>query len=107
MDLKGNIESAVKYLYSKQSGNGYWNAQLETNCCMEAQWLLASVFCGIKYEKNAEIESYILNNQRADGSWDIYFGAENGDVNTTVECYFALRVLGHDTEAEYMARARR
>lgn len=107
MDLKGNIESSVKYLYSKQSGNGYWNAQLETNCCMEAQWLLASVFCGIKYEKNAEIESYILNNQRADGSWDIYFGAENGDVNTTVECYFALRVLGHDTEAEYMARARR
>ena len=35
-DSDTHIKSAVKRLLSKQCDGGYWNAELETNCCMEA-----------------------------------------------------------------------
>lgn len=35
-DSDTHIKSAVKWLLSKQCDGGYWNAELETNCCMEA-----------------------------------------------------------------------
>ena len=47
-DCDIHIKNAVKWLLSKQCEGGYWNAELETNCCMEAQWLMAFKFCGIK-----------------------------------------------------------
>ena len=101
-----HIDKAVENLAKQQSPQGYWNAQLETNCCMEAQWLMASVFCGIEYERNAQIAEYIINSQREDGSWEVYKNAVNGDVNTTLECYFALRLLGTDPQCEMMSKAR-
>ena len=101
------LKRAVKYLLDKQYPDGYWNAHLETNCCMEAQWILASVFCGIEYDKNPEIVSYIRSRQRGDGSWEVYHGAENGDVNTTLECYFALRLAGHAPDLPHMSAARK
>ncbi len=105
-NIDSHISKAIKNLIKEQSVEGFWNAHLETNCCMEAQWLMASVFCEIDYEHNDEIVSYILNTQRKDGSWEVYKDAINGDVNTTLECYFALRLLGHSIDAEYMQKAR-
>ena len=106
MKKDSHLERAVLWLESRQLPEGYWNAHLETNCCMEAQWLMACKFCGIESEKNAGIIDYIVNSQRADGSWDVYFGAENGDVNTTLECYYALRIFGFDKNAPKMKAAR-
>ena len=100
------LKSAIDWLYKNQYEEGYWNAPLETNCCMEAQWIMASVFCGFENPKNAQIIEYIKNNQREDGSWDVYFNASNGDINTTVECYFALRITGSSPDEPYMVRAR-
>ncbi len=101
-----HLKRAVDYLNALQYPEGYWNAQLETNCCMEAQWLMACKFCDIDFEGNPEIIRYILNSQREDGSWDVYYNAEKGDVNTTLECYFALRLFGKSPDEEYMKKAR-
>ena len=60
-DSDTHIKSAVKWLLSKQCDGGYWNAELETNCCMEAQWLMASKFCGIKSGQEESIIKYIIN----------------------------------------------
>ena len=106
MKKDSHLEKAVLWLESKQLPEGYWNAHLETNCCMEAQWLMACKFCGIESPKNAGVVDYIVNSQREDGSWDVYFGAENGDVNTTLECYYALRIFGFDRDAPRMKAAR-
>lgn len=105
-DCDTHIKSAVKWLLSKQCDGGYWNAELETNCCMEAQWLMASKFCGIKSGQEESIIKYIINSQREDGSWDVYRNAENGDVNTTLECYFALRISGFNKNLSFMKSAR-
>ena len=105
-DCDIHIKNAVKWLLSKQCECGYWNAELETNCCMEAQWLMASKFCGIKSGQEESIIKYIINSQREDGSWDVYKNAENGDVNTTLECYFALRISGFNKNLSFMKSAR-
>ena len=105
-DCDIHIKNAVKWLLSKQCEGGYWNAELETNCCMEAQWLMASKFCGIKSGQEESIIKYIINSQREDGSWDVYRNAENGDVNTTLECYFALRISGFNKNLSFMKSAR-
>ena len=48
----------------------------------------------------------LLNAQRPDGSWEIYYAAPNGDINSTVECYAALRCVGHEPGFAAARRAR-
>ena len=68
---------------------------LESNQCMEAEWILAQHILGIEDDpKYAGIVRAILDQQRDDGSWEVYFDAPNGDINATVECYAALRASG-------------
>ncbi len=47
-----------------------------------------------------------LQTQRPDGAWQIYYGAPNGDINTTVEAYAALRSLGHRDDEPALKKAR-
>ena len=56
--------------------------------------------------KHEKVVRSILNEQREDGSWDVYHGAPCGDINTTVECYAALRACGLEKESEALRRAR-
>ena len=101
------IKAASKYLIDRQFPEGYWNAPLDTNCCMEAQWLMAMYFIDFDDHKKERVVRYILDRQREDGSWDIYYGAEQGDINTTLECYFALRLQGFDPDNPIMSKARK
>ena len=77
------IRDAVEYMKSKQYPEGYWNAPFDTNCCMEAQWLMAMYFIDFDDPKKEGVIRYILDRQREDGSWDVYHAAEQGDINTT------------------------
>lgn len=86
---------------------GFWVGMLESNCCMEAQWILGMHFLGVKNDpKLPGIIRAILNEQRSDGSWEIYHQAPMGDINTTVECYTALRCSGFKPDEEPMRKAR-
>lgn len=105
--LSETLKSAIDYVKSKQYPEGYWNAPLDTNCCMEAQWLMAMYFIDFDDPKKDGVVRYILDRQREDGSWDVYFGAEQGDINTTLECYFALRLQGFAPENPVMVKARK
>ena len=74
---------------------------------MEAQWCLALWFLGLEdHPLRARLGAALLKTQRPDGAWQIYHDAPNGDINTTVEAYAALRSLGHrDDEPALHARA--
>src|SRR6516164_1849134 len=105
--LRGAIAEAIEWLLQRQDPEGFWVGMLESNSCMEAQWILAMHFLGIRDEKKlAGMVASILNEQRADGSWEVYHSAPAGDINTTVECYAALRTAGFSADQEPIYRAR-
>ena len=104
-NLTNAIKNAADWLKERQCGDGMWCAPLETNCCMEAQWLMAMYFIGFKDPKIEKVIRYVLDRQREDGSWDVYYKSEQGDINTTLECYFALRLYGHAPDAPHMKKA--
>ena len=100
------IHAATAWLYSDQAEDGYWAGMLESNCCMEAQWLLAMHFLGYAHPHKQQIVQTLLNAQRGDGSWETYYDAPDGDINTTVECYAALRANGFAPDDERLCKAR-
>jgi squalene-hopene/tetraprenyl-beta-curcumene cyclase len=105
--LSDAISQGERWLLGRQHEEGFWVGMLESNSCMEAQWILAMHFLGIEDEKKrAGMVASILNEQRADGSWEVYHNAPAGDINTTVECYAALRSAGYLPDAEVLSRAR-
>ncbi|MDE2364427.1 MAG: squalene--hopene cyclase [Hyphomicrobiales bacterium] len=101
------ISAAAKWLVDRQKPDGHWVGRAETNACMEAQWCLALWFLGLEaHPLRARLGASLLQTQRPDGAWQVYFGAPNGDINATVEAYAALRSLGHRDDEPALAKAR-
>ncbi len=106
-DLDAALESATEWSRRNQQPEGHWVARLQSNACMEAQWLLALHVLGRRdHPLVPRLSRAILQEQRVDGSWEVYHEAPGGDVNTTVECYAALKAYGHPADAPAMKRAR-
>ena len=105
-NLNQGINNALRWLYDNQQEDGFWFGQLESNSCMEAQWVLAQHIMGVgKDEKFDSVVQSIVSEQREDGSWEIYYDAPHGDVNTTVECYAALRVADYPKDHPVLRKA--
>ncbi|HOP98880.1 MAG TPA: squalene--hopene cyclase [Verrucomicrobiota bacterium] len=105
--LETAISRAMEWLERAQQREGFWVGMLESNCCMEAQWILAMHFLGVKDDpKLPGVIRAILREQRPDGSWEVYHQAPMGDINTTVECYAALRSVGFKPDDEPLRKAR-
>ena len=100
------IARSHAYFRREQHADGYWWGELESNPTMEAEYLMLSHFLGRPdAERWRKVGNHILSKQRADGSWGQYYEAP-GDLSTSVECYFALKLAGHSAAAEPLARAR-
>jgi len=105
--LAAAIENALQWLEADQNPEGFWVGMLESNCCMEAEWLLAMHFLGVPPSPQKEsLAQGILDAQRPDGAWETYYDAPTGDINTTVESYAALRAVGMSPDARPLAAAR-
>ncbi|MGF1528920.1 MAG: squalene--hopene cyclase [Candidatus Competibacterales bacterium] len=105
--LEGAIACAVDWSMAHQTPEGFWRGYLESNCCMEAQWLLAFHVLGRRDDpKVPALLKTLRDDQRSDGAWEVYFDAAAGDINTTVECYAALRAYGDDPQSPHLAKAR-
>lgn len=104
--VAGAIERAGAWLFARQKADGHWVGRLESNACMEAQWCLALWFLGLEdHPLRQRLGQALLDTQRADGSWEVYYQAAGGDINTTVEAYAALRSLGYPADDPRLARA--
>lgn len=104
--VEETLTRATSWLLGSQKSEGYWVGMVESNSCIEAQWLLCSHILKVDLPIKAGVMRALFNRQRADGSWDIYPDAPAGDINSTVEVYAALRAMGEPQEREEMARAR-
>lgn len=104
--LSHAIKSAADWLLARQKPDGHWVARAESNSCMEAQWRLCLWFLGLdNHPLNARLAQSLLDTQREDGAWEIYYRAPNGDINATVEAYAALRCHGLSAEHPALKKA--
>ncbi|MGC8962964.1 MAG: squalene--hopene cyclase [Candidatus Bipolaricaulaceae bacterium] len=105
-DLDAAIERAVAWLLSRQSPEGWWWAELESNVTITAEHLFLTHILGVGSQELWEkIARYILSEQRPEGFWANWYGGP-GDLSTTVEAYLALKMAGVDPESPPMRKAR-
>ena len=100
------VDAAAERLLALQNPAGFWWGLLETNVCMEAEYVLLA-HCLDKRDRGREeqILRHMLHTQGADGAWAIFPGGP-GDLNATVEAYQALKLIGLRADEEPLARAR-
>ena len=100
------IQRAHSYMLGVQYPEGYWWGELESNPTMEAEYLLLTHFLGIAdAERWRKLANHIIGCQREDGTWGQFYGAQ-GDLSTSTECYFALKLAGISADEPFMRRAR-
>ena len=104
--LSAAIDGATRRLLDDQHGDGYWQGELEANVSITAEYLLLTHHLGIAdREVWAKIGRYLRHHQHPEGYWSQWYGGP-GELSTTIEAYFALKLAGEDPDAPHMVRAR-
>ena len=104
--LEESIAKTVSYLFRHQAKEGYWVGELEANVSITCEWMMLLYFLGIlDEERKRKAANYLLETQLENGAWDIYYGF-GGDLSTTVEAYFCLKMAGYSPEEPFMKKAR-
>ncbi len=99
------LRRATGWLLQEQSTEGWWSGELETNVTMTAEHVLLFRFLGLSHDAfRSGAIAHILNNQRSDGSWALYYDGP-ADLSTTIEAYVALKVLGVNPQCDEMRKA--
>ncbi len=99
------LERARERLLALQDEQGWWRGELQTNVTMDAEDMFLREFLGIRNaDETQRTAAWIRSQQRADGTWANFNGGP-GDLSTTIEAYWALRLAGDDPEQEYMKAA--
>ena len=99
------LELACERLLALQNEGGWWQGELQTNVTMDAEDMLLREFLGIRTEDETRRSAeWIRSQQRADGTW-ANFHEGPGELSTTIEAYWALRLAGDAPEAEHMRAA--
>ena len=88
------IAASQKHLLSIQNPDGYWWAELESNVTITSEAVLLHKIWGTEKTRPLhKVENYLRSQQQEHGGWELFYG-DGGDLNTTVEAYMALRLLG-------------
>jgi squalene-hopene/tetraprenyl-beta-curcumene cyclase len=104
--LEDAIRRAQERAFACQHADGYWQAPLEANVGMDAQYIIFNRFMGRRPEATERrLVENILALQSVDGSWPLYH-AGAGHLSTTIEAYFALKLAGEAADAPALRHAR-
>ncbi|HTU79218.1 MAG TPA: squalene--hopene cyclase [Solirubrobacteraceae bacterium] len=104
-EAKAALGMACERLLSLQDRAGWWRGELQTNVTMDAEDMLLREFLGIRRAQETERSAaWIRSQQRADGTWSNFHGGP-GELSTTIEAYWALRLAGDPLEAPHMQAA--
>ena len=100
------IAASQKHLLSIQNPDGYWWAELESNVTITSEAVLLHKIWGTEKTRPLhKVENYLRSQQREHGGWELFYG-DGGDLNTTVEAYMALRLLGVPATDPVMVKAK-
>jgi squalene-hopene/tetraprenyl-beta-curcumene cyclase len=96
---------ACERLLSLQDERGWWQGELQTNVTMDAEDMLLREFLGIRRaDETRRSAVWIRSQQRSDGSWANFYGGP-GELSTTIEAYWALKLAGDSPQDEHMLTA--
>ncbi len=99
------LARACEHLLELQDRAGWWQGELQTNVTMDAEDMLLREFLGVRSPGETErAAAWIRSQQREDGTWANFQGGP-GELSTTIEAYWALRLAGDEPEQEHMRRA--
>ncbi len=105
--LDDAVGRAQRSLIAMQRPEGFWQAPLEANAEMNAEFIIYRRFMDVSdSELEPKLRKYLLDIQQGDGSWNLFPGGE-GDLSTSIEAYFALKLVGMRAGDEPMLQARR
>ena len=100
------MERGRSHLMGLQRPDGEWWAELESNATMTAEHLfLLCLFDRADDATKAKVATELLETQREDGSWPVWFGGP-ADLSVAVEAYYALRLCGIPADDPRMLRTR-
>jgi squalene-hopene/tetraprenyl-beta-curcumene cyclase len=100
------VDRARQCLLGLQKADGHWVGELQGDTILESEYVLLMAFLGREHEdRPRKAGNYILQQQRADGSWSNYPGGPV-DLSVSVKAYFALKLTGHDANAPSLVKAR-
>jgi squalene-hopene/tetraprenyl-beta-curcumene cyclase len=100
------IEEASAKLVAARRDDGHWCFELEADCTIPAEYVLLGHFLDeIDVEREAGIGRYLRTRQGEHGGWPLFHGGDI-DISCSVKAYYALKLIGDDTEAPHMRKAR-
>ncbi|HJW41288.1 MAG TPA: squalene--hopene cyclase, partial [Rhizomicrobium sp.] len=102
------LGDATAALLKSQRADGHWVFELEADATIPSEYILLVHY--LAETPNLELERKIGNYLRRiqsneHGGWPLYH-AGAFDISATVKGYFALKMIGDDTDAPHMIRAR-
>jgi squalene-hopene/tetraprenyl-beta-curcumene cyclase len=104
-DVQVALRRACEHLLALQDSKGWWQGELQTNVTMDAEDMLLREFLGLRQAAETERSAaWIRSQQREDGTWANFLGGP-GELSTTIEAYWALRLAGDGPEQGHMRRA--
>jgi squalene-hopene/tetraprenyl-beta-curcumene cyclase len=109
-DLEARLGDAIEvtrdWLLKRQHPDGHWCAELEGDTILESEYILLLAWLGQEQSPIArKCAAYIVEKQLPTGGWAMYPGGKM-EISGSVKAYFALKLAGHDPQADYMQLAR-
>ena len=101
------LKLASNYAGDDVHDDGHWCGELKTNATITAEYVMLYQALGLHKSLDRDREAlcnWLRSGQNPDGSWGIAPDYP-GDVSTTTEAYFALKILGISSETPAMLRA--
>ncbi|HEY5409469.1 MAG TPA: squalene--hopene cyclase [Caulobacteraceae bacterium] len=101
------IGKAARVLMDLQRADGHWVFELEADATIPAEFVLLKHYLGEPEDLELErkIGVYLRRIQGEHGGWPLYHGGPF-DISASVKAYFGLKMIGDDTSAAHMVRAR-
>jgi squalene-hopene/tetraprenyl-beta-curcumene cyclase len=105
--LRDSTNRVSTHLLGLQHSAGYWVGELEADSSVTAGYIPLLYFMTgeVAPEKQQKVVRFVLEKQLPNGLWSSYAGGP-GNLNVSVQNYFALKLAGISADELYMQKAR-
>lgn len=103
--LVAAIDKTSQYLLRSQNSAGYWMGELKADASVSAGYIPLMYFMTGQVDpvRKQKVIAYVQSQQNTDGSWSSYH-AGPGDLNVSIQVYFAMKLAGVSADELWMKR---